>query len=141
MRLIRRDIQRLVKVRHKEIVPPFQLLYAEWIKENAYFKDLGVKLVCVTNRLLYPDKPDLISTAWVALVNEEVVAEGDFILLVPIEYTYPFIVEICRSLIIMIIIDYVLIRFPNTILEIDITIGLDCQSALDNLWNILLIVT
>ena len=101
---------------------------------------ISSKLVCVTDGSFYSDKLDLISAAWVALVNEGVVAEGDFISSVLIEYAHPFAVKICGALTIIIIIDYVLIRFPNIILEMDITISLDCQSALDNLWNILLIV-
>ena len=86
--LTSRDTQRLVKVRHKEIVPPFQLLYVEWIEENVRFKDIGVlaevlisrKLVCITNKSFYLDKLDLISATWVASVNKGVVVEGDFIL-------------------------------------------------------------
>ena len=99
------------------------------------------KLVYVTDRLFLLDKLELISTAWVASVDEIVLVEGDFILLVLIEYIYLFVAEICRVLTIMKVVDHVLTRSPNTVLEIEIIIRSDCQSVLDDLWNTSPIVT
>ena len=47
-------------------------------------------------------------------MDKKVAAFGYFTLSVPIEYTHPFSEKICRVLDIMITVDYVLIKQPNS---------------------------
>ena len=60
-------------------------------------------------------------------------AKGDFISSVPIEYTHLFAAEIYRVLVIMIVMNHILMKYPNILLTLYLTIGLDCQLVLDNL--------
>jgi len=59
--------------------------------------------------------------------------QGDFISLVPIEHTHPFTAEICRVLVIMIVINHILKKYPNILSTLHFKIGSDCQLVLDNL--------
>ena len=84
------------------------------------------KLVCVTNRSFFPEKSHLISAAWLALVDQVIIAKGDFISSVSKEYTHPFAAEICRVLAIIIVINYILTKYPTTLSTLYLKIGSDC---------------
>ena len=99
------------------------------------------KLVCITDISFFLEKLHLISAAWVALVDQVIVAKGDFISSVLIEYAYPFTAEIYRVLAIIIVINHMLIKYPNILSTLYLTIRLDYQLVLDNLWNSLSIIT
>ena len=81
------------------------------------------KLIYITNRSFYPDKSHLILAAWFASINERVIVYYNFILSVLAKYIHLFIAEIYRVLLFMAAVDYILIKYPNSAIELSITIS------------------
>ena len=61
------------------------------------------------------------------------VATGDFISTISPEYSNAFAIELCRTLSILVAIDYVLYKYSSLSLVIIIKTGTDCQSVIDTI--------
>ena len=99
----------------------FELLYHEWVKESVNFIDIDKlltglfkgKLVYITDSSFFLEKSHLIVAVWIASVDNVIVARSNFVSSVPLKYTHPFTAEICRVLAIIVVVDYLLMKYPN----------------------------
>jgi len=55
-----------------------------------------------------------------------IVAKGDFISSILLEYAYPFAAEIYGVLATMVMVNYLLTKYPNSAAKIRMKIGSDC---------------
>ena len=58
-------------------------------------------------------------------MNKVIVARGDFISSIPLEYTHLFAAKICGVLAVMAVMDYLLTKYPNLVQGINLKIELD----------------
>ena len=127
----------------------FDILNKGWVDESVVFSKhldflnllLASKLEFVVNGSFYPTKSHLISVAWFASTERQLVAKATFITLVVEEFRHRFTVELCRVLLITICIDSILMRYPYLNIEFTVRIGSHCSSVLDTLWLSSLVIT
>ena len=141
MGLNHRYVSKLGSSRHELVSRPFHLPNEKLITDNFTFKNevfllqalLNNELICVDDGSFYPDISHLISAAWFASMNGELIAFRYFISSVPIEFSYPFVAEMCGILDIVIIVDHILFKCPNSSTSIKIIVGSDFQPAINDL--------
>ena len=102
---------------------------------------LNRKLSCVTVGAFYPNKPHLISEAYIARTKKRIVSNRYFISSVSIDHLHPFAAETCGVLAFMITMDCVLTKFPSPFVKFHLKMGLDYQIVIENMWNKSLIIT
>ena len=76
--------------------------------------------------LFYLNKLHLVAAAWIVVVKDKQGTLGDFIISVPIEYSYPYIAELYRVLSFIVFIDHMLIKYLSSLKDTHIEVGSDC---------------
>ena len=102
---------------------------------------LAGNVTFVIDGLFFPEYSHLILAVWYALVEEKIVARGDFISSVSEEYRYLYAAELCGTLLIMIFTNAILSRYPHLSAALITKIGSDCQSVINLIWNTSLVIT
>ena len=126
--------------------PPFQPPHSQWCNSSTSLSDpsnfmhtlLSNQAVFIIDGSFFPHKSHLISAAWV-LHHSSILCYADFLFSVAIEFRHPFAAEFCGALSIFIFLDNFLSKYLTILNPFLITVGSDCSSVLDRLWDTSLI--